>query len=195
MHAQEQLDDRDLARRIQAGDEAAAAELMRRLGPELYAYAHRLLEDPHLAEDVLQEAFLGALQNIGDYDRRHSLRGWVFGIVRHKVLDALRRRGRTWTVSLDDPEGNEFRDDGHWLAGKRIPVWNEHAETLDVVRTCLDALPHNQREVVILRSFRELSSQEAADVLAIPEPALRQLLHRARQNLRRCVESRMGGTE
>lgn len=188
-------EDRELARRIAAGEEEAAAELMRRLGPELFAYARRILDDPHLAEDVLQDTFLGAFQTMERFDARHSsLRGWVFGILRHKVVDAVRRRGIRWTVSLDDPEEGGFREDGHWKTGQRFPVWDEHQEILQVVRECLDHLPHNQREAVILRSIRELSSQEAADVLGMPEPALRQLLHRARQALRRCVDGKMGGT-
>jgi RNA polymerase sigma-70 factor, ECF subfamily len=184
--------DLEFAGQIADGDEAAAAELFRRFSGEMFGYSRKMIGDPILSEDVLQEAMLGILRSMRKYDGRVSLRAWGYGILRHKIVDALRKRGREPIVSGADPESEDYRLDGHWKEGVTMQTWNENAEVLDVVRACMDALPHNQREALFLRALEGMPAKEVAAVLEMSYANLRQVLHRARQSVRRCADQTLG---
>jgi RNA polymerase sigma-70 factor (ECF subfamily) len=184
--------DLEFAGQIAAGDEAAAAELFRRFSGEIFGYSRKMIGDPILSEDVLQEAMLGILRSIDKYDGRVSLRAWGYGILRHKIVDALRKRGREPIVSGSDPESEDYRNDGHWKEGVTLRPWNENVEVLDVVRACMDSLPHNQREALFLRALEGMPAKEVAAVLEMSYANLRQVLHRARQSVRRCADQALG---
>lgn len=184
--------DLDLAARIQEREEAAAQELFRNLGPEMLGYARRMLTSPDSAEDVLQEAMMGALSSIEKYDGRVSLRAWIYGILRHKIFDAMRKSGREITISTEDPETSMFQDDGRWKEGVTFSPWNENAEMLEVVQECIEGLPANQKEALMLRALKGLSSKEAAEIMNLSDANLRQILHRARQSVRKCAEGKLG---
>lgn len=184
-----------LASRIAAGEEDAAAELVRAHSGEMFGYARKLLGDPVLAEDVLQEALLGMLKSIDRFDGRVSLRAWGYGILRHKIVDAQRKRGREPVVSGSDPESDQYREDGHWKEGVTLSPWNENAEVVDVVRHCMETLPHHQREALYLRAMDGMPAKEVAEVLEMSYANLRQTLHRARQAVRRCADQALGHAE
>ncbi|HEX9794467.1 MAG TPA: sigma-70 family RNA polymerase sigma factor [Planctomycetota bacterium] len=180
------------AARLVARDEATAEELLRELGPEMLGFSRRMLGDPQRAEDVVQETLLAALGSADGYDGRVSLRAWMYGILRHKIFDSMRRAGRERYVSGDDPELSGFRPDGGWKKDVTFAPWDENAEVLAVVQRCIDDLPHGQREALLLRTVEGLSSQEAADLLDLSNANLRQIVHRARQSVRRCADGRLG---
>jgi RNA polymerase sigma-70 factor (ECF subfamily) len=180
-----------LARRIAAGDEDAASELFQRLAGEMYGYARRMLVDAGIAEDVLQEAMLAVLRSAERYDGRVALRAWAFGILRNKIVDAHRRAGRRITVSSDDPEAASFHASGRWKDLGFQP-WSEDREMLNVVRGCMEQLPTNQYEALVLRALEGMSGVEAAEVLGVSEANLRQILHRARAAVRRCADAKTG---
>ncbi|MBC8327800.1 MAG: sigma-70 family RNA polymerase sigma factor [Planctomycetes bacterium] len=184
--------DLETARRIAAGDEEAAAGFFRELSGEMFGYARKMLGDPSAAEDALQEAMLGALRSIGRYDGRVSLRSWAFGVLRHKITDAHRKRGRDFVFSSDDPEAERFQADGHWNKDVTFQPWDENAELMEIVRRCMEDLPHNQREALVLRALEGLSTREAAGLLELSEDNLRQVLHRARASVRRCADQKAG---
>ncbi len=183
--------DLELAHRIAAGDEAAASELVGRLAGEMYGHAVRMLRDTQAAEDVVQETLLAMLQGIERYDGRTSLRAWGYGILRHKILDALRRRRREPVLADVDPERDSFTPAGGWREADFRP-WNEEAETLRVVEECLDRLPLPQREALELFALEGVPGKEAAEALGVSHANFRQILHRARAAMRRCVDQKMG---
>lgn len=182
-----------LASRVALGDGEAAAALFQDLGPELFGYARKMIGDAGAAEDALQETLLGALRSIASYNGQVSLRAWAFGILRNKIADHFRRRGREPVVSSADPEEDRFRADGHWKDEVRFQPWDERAELLAIVQRCLEDLPHNQREALMLRALEGLSTRETAGLLEVSEDNLRQILHRARAAVRRCAEQKAGG--
>ena len=156
--------DLDLARRIAAGEDAAAEELLGVLSSEMYGFARRLLRDAIAAEDALQETLIAMLQGAEKFDGRVSLRAWGYGILRHKIGDVLRRRGREAVVGELDPERDSFDATGHWKDVGFQP-WNEAAETLEVVRACMDQLPRQQREALELFALNGLDGAEASAAL------------------------------
>jgi len=182
-----------LLQRVSAGDEAAASEVMQSLGGEMFGFARRMLADEQAAEDALQEALLGLLRTAGNFDGRESLRTWVFRILRNKIIDQYRKRGRDLVVSDADPEAASFSSSGHWKNLDFQP-WNESAELLEVVQHCMELLPHNQREALQLKAIEELSAQEASEILGVSVANFRQILHRGRASVRKCADDKIGGS-
>lgn len=183
--------DVELARRVAEGDEEAAAHLMRTLGREMFGFARRMLGDSAAAEDALQETLLAMLQGAGRYDGRVPLRAWGFGILRHKLVDAQRRRGRDAVVGDVDPERDAFAADGHWTHMDFTP-WREDEETIEVVRGCMELLPLRQREALELYALQGKDSAETAAILGVTPVNLRQILHRGRATVRRCADAKLG---
>lgn len=177
--------------RVAAGDEGAANEVLTKLSGEMFGFARRMLVDEQAAEDALQEALLGLLRTSGNYDGRESLRTWVFRILRNKIIDQYRKRGRDLVVSDADPEAASFNANGRWNDLDFQP-WNESAELLEIVRHCMELLPHNQREALQLKAIEELSAQEASEILGVSVANFRQILHRGRAAVRKCTDAKVG---
>ncbi|MBT3341333.1 MAG: sigma-70 family RNA polymerase sigma factor [Planctomycetes bacterium] len=186
--------DLSLARRIAARDDSAATELMQSLGGEMLGFANCMLRDHAAAEDALQEAFLAVLRAIEKYDGRVALRAWAFSILRNKIYDILRKRGREPIVSNEDPDVDRFTDGGQWKSGERFDPWDSEAELKRVIQECLDALPHNQREAILLCGQSGLEAQDAAVAMDISYTNFRQTIHRGRKSVRQCVDGKLGAT-
>ncbi|MGB0953744.1 MAG: RNA polymerase sigma factor [Planctomycetota bacterium] len=184
--------DLDLAQRVASGDEAAATEVFESLAGEMFGFARKMLGDEVTAEDALQEAMVAVLRGAARFDGRVSLRAWAFSILRNKVTDVYRKRGREILVHSEDPERDSFLKDGHWQ-DTSFGVWNEGAELLEVVQRCMEGLPIHQREAIELRAMEGLSSQDAADAMGVSADNLRQILHRGRASVRKCADAKMEG--
>jgi RNA polymerase sigma-70 factor, ECF subfamily len=186
-------EDLELAQQIAAGDEAAAATFFQNHGGELFGFARKMLADVNAAEDVLQEAMLGMLRSICNFDGRVSIRAWSFAILRNKIVDQIRKNGRDLLVTTSDPERENYDNSGSWKANQSIDPWDEQAELLEIVRRCMELLPHNQREALHLRAIEGMAAQDVAEVLDMTYANLRQTLHRGRQSVRRCTDQHLGG--
>lgn len=172
-------------------------------GDALFAYAFRRLRDRDTAEDLVQETLLAALGAETRYTGAARRRTWLISILKHKVIDHLRRK-REIVASQSDPadegEGGAslwFDQRGMWRHGERPDRWTpepatllEDAEFWTVFDQCLDGLPARQAEAFALRELEQCSSEEACNVLGVKPTNLSVLLHRARSALRRCLEQR-----
>jgi RNA polymerase sigma-70 factor (ECF subfamily) len=156
------------------------------------------LRDNNVAEDVVQDTLLAALQGAGGFSGRSSLKTWLTGILKHKIVDVIRRKGREPVLaSLDEECQLEdldalFDETGHW---QNPPAdWGnpESALTqqqfLDVMQMCLEKLPPNTARVFMMREVMELESDEICKELAITSTNLWVILYRARIALRQCLE-------
>lgn len=163
-------------------------------------FATLQLADPHLAEDAVQEAFIGAMRGAGTFEGRAAYRSWVFAILRHKIADQLRARTRYATGSVDElPEADPhpdtfFEPDGHWTEKDAPANWGDPQAALRedqfwrVFEACLDHLPGQQARVFMMREFVELDSPEICGAVGISTTNLNVSLHRARLRLRSCLE-------
>ena len=157
--------DRAALARIAGGELAALEYLYDRYKTMAYSIAYRITNDSTLAEDVVQDAFLGAWRNAARYEvGRGSVRTWLLSIVHHRAIDAVRRR----KPASELPEEAE---------GMRTPepltlpdVWGEVSGRLDAgaVQTALTALPALQREALELAYFGGLSQTEIAERTGVP---------------------------
>jgi RNA polymerase sigma-70 factor (ECF subfamily) len=157
------------------------------------------LRDPELAEDVVQETMVAALAGRSGFSGRSSVRTWLTGILRHKIVDAIRQRQRQPVLlstfgeetELDDFDGM-FRDDGGWDAPPAD--WGDpekslsRREFMDVLELCLEKLPPNTARVFVMREVLELTTDEICKELTITANNLWVILYRARMALRICVE-------
>ena len=148
----------ELMRQVAAGEIGGLETLYDRHHAMAYALALRITTEPGLAEDVVQDSFLGLWRNAGRYaEAKGSVRGWLLAIVRHRAIDAIRRQ--RIGVALVDPSDDTLP------ASLTLPdIWPEVAGRLDAeqVRQALTALPPAQREVIELAYFDGLTQREIA---------------------------------
>jgi RNA polymerase sigma factor (sigma-70 family) len=147
----------NLGYRLAAGEEGAINECYAALGPMVLGYLRRFVPRDD-AEDVLQRVFYEVWRNRDRYDPTRSLEAWVLGIARKRAIDLLRRRHAN-VVPID--ELREIAgDDGRELA--------ERYARASEVRAALERLPREQREVLTLAYFGDLTQTEIADRLGVP---------------------------
>jgi RNA polymerase sigma-70 factor, ECF subfamily len=170
-----------------------------RHGDSLYRYALLRLGSPDTAEDVVQETFLDAIRSQNSFGGRSSERTWLVGILRHKIIDRLRKSARqpatTGGLPPDDAGKAEFDRRGHW---KTPPAaWNgepsrelETREFWEVFGRCLAKLPSGIADTFFLSELDELDALEIQQILNISPANFWKRLHRARLLLRECLESR-----
>jgi len=167
------------------------------LQPQLLRFARTQLRNEAWAEDAVSETVVAALEKPQSFAGQSQLKTWLVGILKHKVIDQLRRHKREATVlSTDDNEDLDdllFAPDGHW---REMPAdWGNPDDALrqrqfgDVMQACLDHLPPTQARVFMMREWLELSTDEVCKELTITSTNLWVLLHRARLRLRECLQA------
>ena len=158
--------DRQLLRRIEGGDEEAFRSLFAAYAPSAMALAGRVLRQSHLAEEIVQEAFVTLWLGAELYDeRRGSVKAWLMTMVHHRAVDAVRReetqRRRADDATAELREGTEDPSDD---VVEAVAAPGERA----AVRDALDALPPEQREVLELMYFDGLSQTQVAEKTGAP---------------------------
>lgn len=166
------------------------------LRPQLLRFARAQLRNDAWAEDAVSDTLLAALEKPGAFSGASQLKTWLVGILKHKLVDQLRRHARE-AVSLSTEDGEDvdallFDETGHW---REAPAdWGnpEHAlherQFIDVLETCMQKLPATQGRVFMMREWLELETDEICKELAITPTNLWVLLHRARLRLRECLQ-------
>jgi RNA polymerase sigma-70 factor (ECF subfamily) len=192
---------------LRVGDEAAFVALMREYGAGMLRVAMMYVSSRAVAEEVVQEAWLGVLKGIGRFEGRSSLKTWLFRIVANTAKTRGIRESRSVPFSaLGDDTGDEPTVDpdrflgsgerfpGHWAAPPQ--AWAPEGrllsqEVLDVIECEIDRLPPAQRAVITMRDVQGLTSEEVCNALDLTETNQRVLLHRARAKVRTALEEYM----
>jgi RNA polymerase sigma factor (sigma-70 family) len=176
-------EDRAALARISGGELAALEDLYDRYKTMAYSIAYRITNDATLAEDVVQDAFLGAWRNAARYvEGRGSVKTWLLSIVHHRAIDAIRRRRPTTELPEIDaglPEALTLPD-----------VWAEVSASLDsvTVREALVALSDVQREALELAYFGGLTQQEIAERTGTPLGTVKSRMRLGLLAMRRSLE-------
>jgi RNA polymerase sigma-70 factor, ECF subfamily len=165
----------------------------------LLRVAQLQLRDPDLAEDVVQETLLAALTAQAGFTGKSSLKTWLTGILKHKIVDAIRQKQRQPIISASFEDETDlddfdplFKDNGAWDAPPA--QWGDPEKALsrrqffDVMELCLEKLPPNTARVFMMREVMELESDEICKELTITANNLWVILYRARMALRQCLE-------
>ena len=199
-------EDLGLVERLRAGDETAFMQLVEQLQPQMLRVARMYVATASVAEEVVQEAWLGVLRGIERFEGRSSLRTWIFRILVNTAKTRGQREGRSMPFStlagddLDAPsveaawfQGPEGAHPNQWSSIPRdwrgLPEERLLSnETLAIVRRAVDELPPIQAAVIRMRDVLGLSSDEVRNALDLTETNQRVLLHRARSRVRRALE-------
>jgi RNA polymerase sigma-70 factor (ECF subfamily) len=201
------VDEAELLERLRARDEGAFAELVRAWSPSMLRLARMHVSSAAVAEEVVQEAWLGVLEGIDRFEGRSSLKTWVFRILVNRAMTRGVREARSVpfaTLAARDAAGDEpvvdpdrFTRDGAWASPPRR--WEDSPElalrseeTLAVVRAAIEQLPPAQRLVITMRDLEGFGSAETCNALELSETNQRVLLHRARAKVRAALERHFG---
>jgi RNA polymerase sigma-70 factor (ECF subfamily) len=198
-------DEADLVKRLRDGDEAAFDRLVRTYYGLMLSVAHSYVKTRAVAEEVVQEAWLGVLRGLDRFEGRSSLKTWIISIVINVAKTRSAREVRTIPFASLAAEGDEaaveperFRSatdafPGHWWAypanwGARPEEVTLGRETVKVVTDAIDQLPDAQRLVITMRDVTGCSAEEVCETLELSDGNQRVLLHRARSRVRAALE-------
>jgi RNA polymerase sigma-70 factor (ECF subfamily) len=167
------------------------------LRPYLLRYASLQLRDAAAAEDCVQEALLAALAGQASFAGRANLRTWLTGILKHKIVDAIRRQAREPLLASQAPEevngiDELFDERGHWE--ERPASWGdpdgalEQAQFFRALEMCLERLPARTAQAFMMREHLGCETGEICKELAITPTHCWVLLYRARMTLRECLQ-------
>jgi RNA polymerase sigma-70 factor (ECF subfamily) len=199
-------EDLSLVERLRSGDEVAFMDLVDQLQPAMLRVARMYVSTQAVAEEVVQDAWLGVLRGLHNFEGRSSLRTWIFRILTNIAKTRGQREGRSLPFAsltgddLDAPAVDPSRFDspdgssrGGWstLPDDWTGVPEDRLlghETLDVIGEAIASLPPMQAEVIRLRDALGWTSEEVRNALDLTETNQRVLLHRARAKVRGALE-------
>ena len=185
------LSDSELARRVGAGDPVAFTVLMRKYNQALYRAARSILKDDAEAEDAVQEAYMQAYRSIGGFRGDARLSTWLMRIAVNEAIARTRKRTRrAEVIRLEgdlrpDSEAPEATMDQ--ATPEQPDQGAQRAQTRRLLEKRIDALPDAFRAVFVLRALEEMSVEETAVALGIPEATVRSRFFRARSLLREAL--------
>lgn len=181
---------------LRAGDESAFAALVTKYHPRLLRFAESMVPSRAIAEEVVQDTWLGVVRGIDRFEGRSSVKTWLFNILANRARTTGAREARA--VPVGDPLEGRFAASGAW--SQPPEPWSDAvdsrlaAETVaSRLKECLPDLPPGQRQVLVLHDIEGLDAAEVCALLGITAGNQRVLLHRARAQLRGLLEAEMGG--
>lgn len=163
---------------------------------ELYNWALYKVSDSDMAKDLVQDTFLAASEKINSFKAESSPKTWLFSILNHKIVDYYRKKVNQPLPIENISFSNFFDADGDWQEEKKPKDWEDEDKHLlddvdfqDVLRKCLDALPEKWGASVRLKYLMNKNGEEICQELEIAPTNLWQIIHRAKLQLRNCVEN------
>jgi RNA polymerase sigma-70 factor (ECF subfamily) len=182
---------------LRAGDEAAFATLVTRYHMRLLRFAESLVPSRAVAEEVVQDTWLGVVRGVHRFEGRSSVKTWLFRILINRARSAGGHEPRTVPLDNDALEGR-FGASGAW--SEPPAPWADAVDDRIVagklagrVRECLPRLPEAQRQVLVLRDLEGVDGADVCNLLSVSPANQRVLLHRARTRLRSLLAAEMGG--
>jgi RNA polymerase sigma-70 factor (ECF subfamily) len=193
-----EVDEVQLVIRAKAGEREAFGLLVQRHGKAILNLIDKMIRDKNIVEDLWQETFVRALENLHTYEPRPPSGGetgprfvsWLYRIASNLTLDELRRRGRwrmfSWST-LKPRRTNELDTDKEYDPPSDQPdtvAVLESRENIQRVRVALDSLSPEWRMMLVMREYQDLPYEEIAEILNVPIGTVRSRLARAREQLR-----------
>ncbi len=169
-------------------------------GDLLYQYALPRVNDTSIAEDLVQDTFLSALKGLENYKGEASEKNWLFAILKNKIIDHYRKRSTEQAVlaipDMHIMDDHWFNEEGGWVESRMPNDWQpasslvERKEIQQIIAGCKDHLKTMQKNVFILKYMEDMNSGDICKVLNITPSNYWILIHRARLQMRECVEKK-----
>jgi len=170
-----------------------------RYGDALFRYTLVRVKDPVAAEEIVQTTLLAALQAQNSFAGKSSEKSWLFGILKHKIMDHFRslksQRSHELTPDDDtDPYENAYNENGHWVSPPRSWEVNpekaaENSQLMEALNLCLEGLSDKFRNIFVMKEIEGMSSEDICKEMDIQPTNLWVILHRARNQLKKCLEA------
>jgi RNA polymerase sigma-70 factor (ECF subfamily) len=186
------LDDRDLVARALEGDESAYGELLERFKRPVFSLIYRMIGDREQAEDLAQESFVKAFNNLDSYNPSYRFSSWLFKIANNHAIDHL-RRARLSTVSIHgSPHAASTEREEETRIVLEAPDESPEQEFLALelgseIEQAISKLRPDYRTAVILRHIESRPYEEIAEIMEVPIGTVKTFLHRARAELREAL--------
>ena len=169
-------------------------------GDYLYLFAYSRVNSKEIAEDLVQETFLSALKGLNSFRGDSTELTWLTSILRRKVIDHYRKastKKETPASQFDSPFQSDSDYDGHWILERAPKDWQTKTEDpmqleefQKIMDICLSLLPNKWKSVFVLKVMEEMQSDEVCKELECSSSNLWVMLHRARLQLRECIENK-----
>ena len=187
----------ELLHRLRQGDEEAFEMVVARYHQPMLRLANSLVGSRAVAEEAVQDTWLGVVRGVDRFEGRSSFKTWLFRILVNRTRSATRREPSSTQIdALYTVDPTRFDARGQWA--EPVEQWNEESDRrLDaatlapILSAALDDLPARQRQVLLLRDVEQLSSDEVCAVLEITAGNQRILLHRGRARLRERLDAQL----
>jgi RNA polymerase sigma-70 factor (ECF subfamily) len=204
------LPDAEIVAALKLGEERVFADLVDAYSPGLMRMAQLFVRDRAVAEEVVQETWLGVLHGIDRFEGRSALKTWIFRIAVNTAKTRGQREARSipFSAAIRDDEASvdpdrflpaDHRYPGGWMMGPsdwRTPEAQLlEGETRDAILHAIDRLPDAQKAVITLRDLEGCPAEEVTEALGISDGNQRVLLHRARSKIRGAIEEHLGAVE
>ena len=187
------LSDEEIVVRVQAGEVALYEVLMRRHNQRMYRAVRGILRNESEIDDILQDAYLSAFENLAGFAGRSRFSTWLVRIAINKALDRIRRTSRI--VGLDGwPEDEILAKIPETQHFPNPEAESGRRELSRLLEEAIDTLPTSFRSAYLLREVEGLSTRETAECLGIEVATVKTRIHRARARLREALEERVGAS-
>lgn len=194
-------DEKELVRRLLAGDEPSYRQLVSDCHRAMYSFARAIVGDG-IADEVVQEAWVSVIRALPRFEHRSSLKTWILRIVSNTAKNRLRKESRLAPIEdmegfVDSPDaGGTWDARGHWRSDAVPASWH-HTRPEEILSTeqlrinlehCLERLPAMQQAALRLRDMEGLDFADICKILDVSESNVRVLVHRARTRLRQVID-------
>lgn len=172
-------------------------------GQELFRWAVFKTNDTHLAEDLVQDTFISAIEKIGDFKGKSSPKTWLFRILNNKIVDYYRGKSKNkhFAYSIDERTAlkltdAEFNESGSWNDHRIVSTWSDEKHLLDdedfnqILKSCMDSLPELWLSVLTSKYLDEKTAAEICQELDLSASNYWQLIHRSKLLLKKCIDSK-----
>jgi len=175
--------DSDLLKSVAQEDTAAFEQLYRLYEKRVFQYVRTLVDDPSIAEDVVIETMTAVWRGAATYAQTSTVSTWIFGVARHKAIDALRKpSSRKESVSLDEAAELPAQQEGPIETMNRTQV-------ADIMQKALKKLSRDHQEMMRLVFYEEMPYEEIASLLSIPENTVKTRVYHAKRQLKHLLET------
>lgn len=175
---------------------------MKNYADELYGFAMTKTNNTQLAQDLVQETFLAALKSLNNFRGDSSERTWLYSILKFKIADHYRKASTKYETNNSNFGGeddsfidNYFNEDGTWKETSTPKDWGidhsiaiENKELAEALNGCIEKLPENQKQLIILKLVEERETEYVCKELKITTTNYWVIIHRAKLQLRSCLE-------
>jgi RNA polymerase sigma-70 factor (ECF subfamily) len=178
------LTDEEVAVRVQAGEQELFGALMERYEPKLARYGRKFLANADNIDDIVQDVFISAYQNIQSFDPARRFSPWIYRIAHNAYVNALKKNSHQ-PIMLFDFDALV----SHTVYEDPVELEREQKEVKGMIEECLEKLPAKYKEVLLLRYYEDMDYKEIAEVLEVPTGTVSVRIMRAREALKKAWDA------